>query len=532
MKFDLKSVLASKQLVFWLCFSFLVIAGCFLFLSNLEGSLSLWDEAYYAAVSKGAYHHGLILFPATNPGERAAKSALFFWLADLSFLVFGVNGMALRLPSALGALGGVLFLYLIGNKLYGVRVGFVSALLLLTSREYHLYPRNTMHDPIMLAFQLGFVWCAIYGSETKRWRFVLGGALLGLAFFMKQILGLSVLAPVLFYWWWMKAWPVGSRKDWLFALLSFYVFGCGWYTVAGWYDFSHVKTLLFTYNLTERFTEQLGTDTWFWANFFTDPGRQCCHPIVYAGVFTFFWCVVEFLRKPDAGTALFGSWLWSLAIVLHLASFRAVHYGLPLYPAMCLFIALMAERFWTRDWNGIDFLAVGWSAAYLLMTKAPTFLAGIPFGNPLGKALVLGGLFALLFLSRWPIAPQVRAVAVAVAVALPLWLAAEVPPPADNGPETYAAIRAVQEKEGYDSTIHAGFFAYYHVVWYHDGPVVMVNPLEDSTLPIPEGEGYLFDMTDRFKTWPENRYELVADTGFFQMMRFHPATKEAGAPEI
>jgi len=515
-------VRARERVCHYTCLAFLLVAGTILFFSRLEGTLSLWDEAYYAAVSKGSYNHHLILFPAANPGERACKSALFFWLADLSFMIFGVSGYGLRFPSAVGAFAGVIFLYLIGRKFYGTRVGFLAALFLLTSREYHLYPRNTMHDPLMLAFQLGFVWCAIQREKTRPWHMALGGAFLGLALFLKQFLGLSVLGPVLLYWWWGKAWPKASRKSWLLGFASFYLFGCGWYTIAAFYDFSHVRTLLFTYNLTERFTQELDTDPWFWVKFFTDFPRQGPHPILYAGFFASVWSVVEFFRKREGGLVLFGSWLWALVFVLHLATFRAVHYALPMYPCLCLFIALMADRLWTGDWNGIDLIALGWSTAYLLLNVAPGWLSVIPFGTPLGKALILGVCLALLFRPKWPLPRYVRSAAAGLVVGTSVWIAAEMPPRADYGRDTFGAIESVWEEKGRDATIHADFFAYYHVLWYHDGPAILVNEMPDSTLPIPEGDGYLFAMSGEFETWPADRYDLLKDTGFFKMVRFHP----------
>jgi mannosyltransferase len=57
---------------------------------------------------------------------------LYFLLVKL-FLLFGHNEFVVRLPSALGSVGAVILLYLIGRDLFDQQVGLVSAFIMAIS---------------------------------------------------------------------------------------------------------------------------------------------------------------------------------------------------------------------------------------------------------------------------------------------------------------------------------------------------------------------------------------------------------------
>ena len=146
------------------CLAFLLLVGGWLFLTRIDGSLSLWDEAYYAAIGKKSLEYDLVMFPAVRPDWTSDKPALYFWMLKWSMRVFGVNGYGLRFPSCFGAYVSFLLVYLIGRRLYGTGVGILAALILMFNKDYHLYPRNSFLDPPMVAIQLGVVCFAIQGS--------------------------------------------------------------------------------------------------------------------------------------------------------------------------------------------------------------------------------------------------------------------------------------------------------------------------------------------------------------------------------
>jgi hypothetical protein len=332
-----------------------------------------------------------------------------------------------------------------------------------------------------------------------------------------------VVVPVLFYWWRSKEWPRAGWKTWSVAGFLFFVFGCGWYLVAAIYDPQHVKTLLFLHNLSFRFQESGNSDNWYWVKHFTDWGRQGLNPILYMGGFCFIWSIVEWRRKPDPGLALIGFWMWTLTLAIHLVSFRALQYSLPLYPLLSLLIARMLNRLWTADWNGVDLIAVGWGCACILLLVNPFGLSLIGFGTQLGKCLIFGTLFALVFMPRWPFHWAARGTAATCSVGVAIWMSAHIPMRADWGPNLPLVIEEIQELEGEDVKIYSTGIASFHLIWHHDGPTKVIYKNADDTLPLPEGEGYVLGLQGEFKDWPEDRYEKFREAELFELVRFHPS---------
>ncbi|HSF39187.1 MAG TPA: glycosyltransferase family 39 protein, partial [Thermoanaerobaculia bacterium] len=107
----------------------LTLLAALLFLPGL-GSRDLWnpDEARYVEVAREMRLLGTYAVPHLNGRVYSEKPPLLFWLIDLSAAVTGrLDETTARLPIAFSAIGAILLVYLLGDRLFGRRAGWIAA---------------------------------------------------------------------------------------------------------------------------------------------------------------------------------------------------------------------------------------------------------------------------------------------------------------------------------------------------------------------------------------------------------------------
>src|SRR5213595_2358403 len=115
----------------------LAVLGALLFFPALGGR-DLWnpDEARYAEVAREMRATGTVegyLVPHLNGAVYAQKPPLLFWLMALGQELWpGKLETASRLPSALAAVGAILAVYRLGERLFSRRAGWFAAAALAT----------------------------------------------------------------------------------------------------------------------------------------------------------------------------------------------------------------------------------------------------------------------------------------------------------------------------------------------------------------------------------------------------------------
>jgi len=134
----------------------LFITGVLVFLFNLGGR-DLWDpdETRYAVVAREMRVSGNWILPHLNGAIYAEKPPLYFWLVNLSILFLGEDTeFANRLPSALAGLLTAILTFLFGERLFNLRVGFLSGLVLITCFLFPQVSRWMMLDSLFTLFFL------------------------------------------------------------------------------------------------------------------------------------------------------------------------------------------------------------------------------------------------------------------------------------------------------------------------------------------------------------------------------------------
>lgn len=111
-----------------------------------SGSLSSWDEAIYAGVSREILEtrDWIALRWAGLPWSE--KPPLCMWMTAFFYMLLGISEFSARLFSALCGIGTVLATYLLAHRLYSRKAAFASAMVLLSSWHFIWSSKTGMLD--------------------------------------------------------------------------------------------------------------------------------------------------------------------------------------------------------------------------------------------------------------------------------------------------------------------------------------------------------------------------------------------------
>jgi 4-amino-4-deoxy-L-arabinose transferase-like glycosyltransferase len=185
--------------------------------------LHAWDERYHALVAKNFIAHPLTptLYdrPALPYDFRdwhanhvwLHKPPLALWLAAGGMSLFGVNELALRLPSLLLSTLAIGLTFLIGSRLFDQRTGLLAA----AFQAVHGYllqlpagrvPVDHVDNALIFFVELGVLLAVIQAQRPRPWLPPAIGAVAGLAVLSKWLPGLLVY-PVWLALVWRKEKP-------------------------------------------------------------------------------------------------------------------------------------------------------------------------------------------------------------------------------------------------------------------------------------------------------------------------------------
>ncbi len=332
-----------------------------------------YDEGYYAQAAKRMVERGDWVTPYANGVRILEKPPLMYWLTATSFLVFGVNEFALRLPTALGVIPLVWVIVLIALRASGERTAIAAGLCAACSVGTYLFTREALHDIWLVLF----ITLALYAF--LEWyldplhalrRALLFYAVLAGAVMCKSLVGVaSPVGIVLVFFLLSREWPQLGTLHVLPGTLLFLVLAVPWHWLAAirnrdfpWYFFVNEQSLRF-----------FGKP---------DPPVLWDVPLVtfLALILVWFFPWTAFLpaaiaacRRPaDSGRrALVRLALAWLVVVLgfYSVSARLEHYAFPVLPALSLLVGLALSR--TSDGR-----AMKWAFRGLAIFGAVVLIAG------------------------------------------------------------------------------------------------------------------------------------------------------------
>lgn len=286
------------------------------------------------------------LFPLKRATVIPSKPPLFHWSAALTYQVTGkLDETTIRFPSALYATLGVLFLYVLGRKLYGGEVGLLAGAILATTLIYEnqaVSARVDMTLGFFVTASLLLFYTLYRGFFVHRLWYFLLYALVGVGTLAKGPLG--ILLPGL-----VIALFLAVKRRWdLFIKFAFHpgvivtlLLAVGWYSLAitrGGEGFLNRQLL------QENF-----------ARFFGGSGHS--HPFYYYVPYLFSlgvpWCLFlplvlwDSLRRgilAEDDRLFFIVWLIGMFIFFSASMGKRPVYLLPLYPAISLLTAVWFYR--------------------------------------------------------------------------------------------------------------------------------------------------------------------------------------------
>ncbi|MFQ5851930.1 MAG: ArnT family glycosyltransferase [Candidatus Binatia bacterium] len=136
------------------------------------GSISFLDpdEGMWGSIAREMAEGGDWITPRFNGVRYLEKPPLHYWLAALTISAFGPSEWAVRIWSAVPALGTALLLWRMGGWLYGKDGGFLSAVIFATSVGVFHYARIAFTD-FLLIFSItlgmfGFIKDTLSGQRS------------------------------------------------------------------------------------------------------------------------------------------------------------------------------------------------------------------------------------------------------------------------------------------------------------------------------------------------------------------------------
>lgn len=355
---------------------------------NLDGpAIYIFDEAIYANNALEMAQNG-DPFVLKNNGEVSlynTKPPLVIWLQSLAIQCFGPNEWAIRLPSALAALGTVFLLLLFAQRsLQDYRIGVVAMLVLVTSPGYI---RNHVARSGDLDATLIF-WITFYSllaldyllrpkDQPYRRHFIWIGLGVTLAFYSKSVAGFMPLLGLAMAAISQKRLLATLRKPFLYVVVAGTAFCClGYYALREYLAPGYLDQVFFSEY--SRFTQNIMPwhEKPFW--FYLDNMWSHDYFMPYLVLLPIALLLAFWKKDQLRSTALMLTLIClSYFLLISYPTVKLNYYDAPLYPFLSLLIGIGTLRLWTWGTTQIPNLPLrDWHFSILLLV-----LFFLPFKN-------------------------------------------------------------------------------------------------------------------------------------------------------
>ena len=172
---------------------FLVALTASVYVAGLAVKVMDIDAAQYAAMSREMlvnHHYLTVLWKGL---DYLDKPPLLFWLAALSFKLFGVSTIAYKVPSLLMTLLGFYATFRLGKLFYGKNVGLLAAILLSSCQAFIYFTNDVRTDANLAAAVILALWQIMELLQTRKTIYFFGACMgIALAMLAKGPIGLMV----------------------------------------------------------------------------------------------------------------------------------------------------------------------------------------------------------------------------------------------------------------------------------------------------------------------------------------------------
>lgn len=158
-----------------------------------------YDSAQFAVMAMRMVQENdfINLFKGTN--EYLDKPHMHYWLAALSYKIFGIHDWAYRIPGFLATLLGAYSCYGLAKLLYNADIGKFASLVFMTAQTIVLGTIDVRTDAVLTGFTIFAIWqLVVYIEKNTVLNIALGAFGAGIAFSTKGqiallVIGISIL---------------------------------------------------------------------------------------------------------------------------------------------------------------------------------------------------------------------------------------------------------------------------------------------------------------------------------------------------
>ncbi|MFS4418282.1 ArnT family glycosyltransferase [Maribacter sp. 2307ULW6-5] len=181
-------MISDRRYWFFMLMAFLV------YLAGITVTLFENDSAQFAVMAMRMVQEGDFLNLFKGPEEYLDKPHMHYWLAAISFKIFGLHDWAYRIPGILATLFAAYSCHGLGSLLYGRTTGKLAALIFMTAQTIVLGAIDVRTDAVLTGFAIFSLWQLTAYVQTGAVKAIVLGALgAGLAFSTKGQIALVVI---------------------------------------------------------------------------------------------------------------------------------------------------------------------------------------------------------------------------------------------------------------------------------------------------------------------------------------------------
>jgi 4-amino-4-deoxy-L-arabinose transferase-like glycosyltransferase len=179
-----------SQTRYWFLLTLVVLV----YIAGMFVTLFENDSAQFAVMAMRMVQENDFFTLIKGTEEYLDKPHMHYWLAALSFKVFGIYDWAYRIPGILATLLGAYSCYGLGKLLYNNDIGKFSALIFMTAQTIVLSNIDVRTDAVLTGFTIFSIWqLVLYIEKNTLQNIMLGAFGAGMAFSTKGQIALVVI---------------------------------------------------------------------------------------------------------------------------------------------------------------------------------------------------------------------------------------------------------------------------------------------------------------------------------------------------
>ncbi|TDS17005.1 dolichyl-phosphate-mannose-protein mannosyltransferase [Maribacter caenipelagi] len=204
---------------------FLIVLIFLVYVAGMFVTLFENDSAQFSVMAMRMVQENDFFSLFKGPEEYLDKPHMHYWLAALSYKIFGIYDWSYRIPGILATLLAAYSCYGLGSLLYNKHVGKLAALVFMTAQTIVLGAIDVRTDAVLTGFSILAIWqLAKYIEKGSMLAIAIGAFAAGIAFSTKGQIALLVIGlPILCHLFYTGNWKAFISWKVLLALFVFTV---------------------------------------------------------------------------------------------------------------------------------------------------------------------------------------------------------------------------------------------------------------------------------------------------------------------